>query len=439
MARFSPPARKVKLGPLVATMFFIVSGGAFGLEDLLKDYGAWASCVVLLVTPILWSVPTALLVGELAAALPEEGGYYAWVRRGLGPFWGFQEAWLSLAASVFDMAIYPTLFVSYAARLAPVVGTAPWSTIVGVVFIAACALWNLRGAAVVGEASRAQSFVVIGPFVVLAALCVVAAATGRAPSAAHAPATIDPLGGLLVAMWNFMGWDNAATFAREVEAPQRTYPRAVLFAVTLVVACYLVPVIGVGLAHVDTTGWEEGAWATLARDLGGPWLGVVVVVAGCASALTMFNSLALSYSRIPVAMAEDGLLPAVFGKQLAKSAAPHVSILACAFVWTLTLGLSFERLVMLDILLYGLSLVLEFAALAALRQKEPSLARPFKVPGGLAGIAAIATPPAILIALSVVRNHDEKLPNGWNALALGGAVVAAGPLLFLVARRRKAV
>ena len=53
------------------------------------------------------------MVGELASALPDEGGYYAWVRRAMGPFWGFQEAWLSLAASVFEMAIYPTIFTLY--------------------------------------------------------------------------------------------------------------------------------------------------------------------------------------------------------------------------------------------------------------------------------------------------------------------------------------
>jgi amino acid transporter len=47
------------------------------------------------------------MIGELASALPEESGFYAWVRRAMGDFWGFQEAWLSLVASVFDMAIYP--------------------------------------------------------------------------------------------------------------------------------------------------------------------------------------------------------------------------------------------------------------------------------------------------------------------------------------------
>ena len=85
----------------------------YGLEDIIHGAGYPGAIVVLLVVPLIWSLPTALMVSELASSLPKEGGYYIWVRRALGPFWGFQEAWLSLTSSVFDMAIYPILFVSY--------------------------------------------------------------------------------------------------------------------------------------------------------------------------------------------------------------------------------------------------------------------------------------------------------------------------------------
>jgi amino acid transporter len=74
--------------------------------------------VLLLCLPFLSSLPTALRIGELASALPAEGGFYVWVRRALGSFWGLQEAWLSLAASIFDMANYPALFTLYLGRLA---------------------------------------------------------------------------------------------------------------------------------------------------------------------------------------------------------------------------------------------------------------------------------------------------------------------------------
>ena len=82
----------------------------------MKGAGYGGAILLLLVTPLIWSLPTALMIGELSSAIPAEGGYYVWVRRAAGPFWGFQEAWLSLAASVFDMAIYPTLFVAYIDR-----------------------------------------------------------------------------------------------------------------------------------------------------------------------------------------------------------------------------------------------------------------------------------------------------------------------------------
>ncbi len=78
---------------------------------------SWSCCSL----PLLWSLPTALMIGELASAIPAEGGFYVWVLRAMGRFWGFQEAWLSLVASIFDMAIYPTLFVAYLVRLFPLV------------------------------------------------------------------------------------------------------------------------------------------------------------------------------------------------------------------------------------------------------------------------------------------------------------------------------
>ena len=121
--REKPSSRKkfvrLTLWPLVAATFFMVSGGTYGTEDIVHGAGYGRAILILLLTPLLWSLPTAFMIGELSSALPYEGGYYAWVRRAMGNFWGFQEAWLSLVASIFDMAIYPTLFVVYLTRLFP--------------------------------------------------------------------------------------------------------------------------------------------------------------------------------------------------------------------------------------------------------------------------------------------------------------------------------
>ncbi len=86
------------------------------------------------------------MVGELSAAMPEEGGFYVWVRRAMGPFWGFQEAWLSLVASIFDMAIYPSLFVAYLGKLFPAATVGGRGIAIAAGLIVLCLLWNLMGA-----------------------------------------------------------------------------------------------------------------------------------------------------------------------------------------------------------------------------------------------------------------------------------------------------
>ena len=83
---------RLTLWPLVAATFFMVSGGTYGTEDIVHGAGYGKGILILLLTPLLWSLPTAFMIGELSSALPFEGGYYAWVRRAMGNFWGFQEA-----------------------------------------------------------------------------------------------------------------------------------------------------------------------------------------------------------------------------------------------------------------------------------------------------------------------------------------------------------
>src|SRR6476661_7755073 len=153
--------------PLLAATYFMVSGGPYGLEEIIGDAGYGWALIILFVLPFFWSLPTSLMIGELAAAVPEEGGFYAWVRRALGPFWGFQEAWLSLAASIFDMAIYPTLFVLYLGRLWPSLGAGWTGMAVGTAMIAACAAWNIGGARAVGKGSVALMCCLLAPFAAL--------------------------------------------------------------------------------------------------------------------------------------------------------------------------------------------------------------------------------------------------------------------------------
>jgi amino acid transporter len=415
----------------VAATFFMVSGGTYGTEDIVHGAGYGRAVLILLLTPILWSLPTAFMIGELSSALPFEGGYYAWVRRAMGNFWGFQEAWLSLVASIFDMAIYPTLFVLYLDRLFPWFGVGHRGQVVGVTVVAICALLNIAGVRVVSTTSLWLFFLLSAPF----ALIVVLAPFkyGALWHAVTTPTTsqVDMIGGLLIAMWNYMGWDNASTIATEVERPQRTYPRAMLAAVVIVALSYIVPVAAVRMTGLSPTAWETGSWAEIAGLLGGPLLRIALVLGGMMSAFGMFNALVMSYSRLPLAMALDGMLPRFFGQLQPRTRAPWVAITACALGWALCLGLGFARLVTIDILLYGSSLALEFVALVVLRIREPELPRAFRVPGGIFGAVAVGITPMLLLGFSVFRSQSEQVL-GISSFAFGMILIAAGVLAYFL-------
>jgi len=422
---------RLTLWPLVAATFFMVSGGTYGTEDIVHGAGYGKAILILLLTPLLWSLPTAFMIGELSSALPFEGGYYAWVRRAMGNFWGFQEAWLSLVASIFDMAIYPTLFVAYLTRMFPWFQANHRGVLVALGVVVLCAALNIAGVKVVSTTSLWLFFLLSAPF---AAIFVLAPfKIGALASAVTKPTTsnVDILGGLLICMWNYMGWDNASTIAAEVERPQRTYPRAMLWAVVIVALSYVLPFAAMWVTGLPASAWETGAWADIAGLMGGPLLRIALVAGGMMSGFGMFNALVMSYSRLPLAMAQDGMLPKVFAKLHAKSRAPWVAIIALAIGWGLALNIGFERLVTLDIMIYGASLVLEFVALIMLRLREPELKRPFRVPGGWFGAIAVGIAPTLLLGFAIVNSEHEAIL-GMSAFWFGLILMGAGVVAYAI-------
>jgi amino acid transporter len=150
----------------------------------------------------------------------------------------------------------------------------------------------------------------------------------------------------------------------------------------------------------------------------------------------MFNALVMSYSRLPLAMARDGMLPKAFGKISKRKKVPWLAILVCAACWALCLGLGFKRLVTLDIMLYGASLMLEFVTLVVLRIKEPELKRGFRVPGGMTGAVLTGVFPLLLLLLAVVESNHETVM-GMNGLLFGAILMFAGFAVYFVSGKLK--
>jgi len=420
-------------------MFFTVSGGPFGLEGLVGSVGPGVALLLLVATPLLYSVPETLLVGELASMLPAEGGYYQWVKRAFGRFWGFWNGWLSWTYSLLDMAIYPVLLIQYLGFFLPGLGWVErW--LVALAMIWGATWLNLRGTRVVGTASGWFVAAVLAPFAVLAAVAVArwlgASATPFPVTPFHAAGTsfLGALGiGVSQSIWNYSGWDNASTIGGEIEQASATYPRALARALPLVTVVYLLTIVPV-LALTDWTTWTDGAWPGLARAVVGGWLGVWVALAGMLSAFALFNALLLVYSRIPLVLAQDGLLPAALARTDARGT-PRNAVLVSALVYSGFALLPFGGLLAGDVLLYTAALGLEFAALIRLRRAEPTLRGAFRVPLGVPWLVALASLPLVVLVAGLVLEVRSR------AIGLPGVVVAvllavAGPPVYLALRAR---
>ena len=419
---------------LVFVIYFNVSGGAFTLEGLVADTGPGLALAMLVVIPIVWSLPEILIIGELASMLPEEGGYYRWVRRAFGPFWAFQNGWYTWLYSLVDMAIYPAMLNQYLSWFVPGLSQgARWA--VALVMIWGAAGINLRGAFPVGRVSIIIGSFILGAFALVAVFAV--------PHVAHAPwqPMLKPgqglsaglAVGLSTALWNYFGWDNASTVGGEVVDAGRTYPRALAFALPLVMLGYLVPVIP-ALGATDWTTWTEGGWPAIVRDAtgaAGAVLAPLIAIAGMLSALALFNALLLVYTRIPMTMSEDGLLPKFLGRTDARGT-PVVAIVLSATIYSAFSLLSFGHLIVADAIFYAAAVMLEFASLVYFRAREPQLRGSFRIPLGTRGVALLAFLPFLVFLSVIVISFQDGEYGFASAASAVGAMAFGGPWYFLV-------
>ena len=422
---------------LVFILFFCTSGGPYTTETLIHSVGPGLGLLILLLVPVIWSVPEVLIVGELASMLPEEGGYYRWVDRAFGRFWAFQNGWLTWMYSLVDMAIYPVLFNQYLRYFIPGLdGRLEWLISLGIIW---GATWiNLRGSVRVGRVS-----IIAGLFVMLGFLGL---STFSAPRITHIPwqpfASEEARGfgglavGISIALWNYIGWDNPSTVQGEVKDASRSYPRALAFALPFVTLGYFVPLLTT-LGATNWTTWTEAGWPQIAVGAAGNagrWIAIWIALGGMVSALALFNALLLSYSRIPFVLARDRLLPQSLAK-LDPRGTPRTAVIVSAICYSFFALVAFGKLVIADVLLYSLALFLEFGALIQLRKSEPTLRGAFRIPLRRGGVTLLAALPMIVL-LGVITISFRDGEYGLPAVIAAAVAIAAGPVMYRLACRR---
>ena len=446
--------------PLFSAFFMIyifVSGGSFGIEEMVASSGPGLTLLLLLALPVIWALPMALVASELGSAIPDSGGFYVWTQRGLGRFWGFQAGWWWSLALLVDTSLYIVLSATY---LQNQIGFSDelyyaicWSV------IAVCTVVNVLGIKVVAIGSSLFAILIISPILVLA---VVGLANWQFnPFTPMTPPGTDLLGtdgalvvGLSIGLWFYSGYESMSTLAGEIEEPQRIIPKALMLALPFVALMYVLPTLAslaaFGHWELFSVDGKEGtvSFVDIGRALGGTALGHALLASVVLGNLALYLDYMASGARPLQKLAADGLLPKPLATINKRLGTPVAALLLIAGVNGILVIGPFQSLVIIDVLLMVASYALILVAAVRLRAIEPDMIRPFRIPGGTYTLAILIIPPLCLIAFMMsITITDQStvfwglsgfnllgLEVGWYGIA-GLVALLSGPLLYpLLAR-----
>ncbi|XP_057786658.1 probable polyamine transporter At1g31830 [Salvia miltiorrhiza] len=409
--------RKVSMIPLIFLIFYEVSGGPFGIEDSVGAAGPLLALAGFLVFPIIWSVPEALITAEMGTMFPENGGYVVWVSSALGPFWGFQQGWMKWLSGVIDNALYPVLFLDYLKSGIPALAGGLPRVISLIALTIFLTYINYRGLTIVGWVAVLLGILSLLPFLVMGFMSIPRLEPKRWLVAdLH---NVDWNLYLNTLFWNLNYWDSISTLAGEVETPKRNLPRALFFALLLVVVGYFFPLLtSTGAIPLQRELWSDGYFSDVAKIIGGAWLSWWIQGAAAVSNMGMFVAEMSGDSFQLLGMAERGMLPELFARR-SRHGTPVVGILFSASGVVLLSWLSFQEIVAAENFLYCFGMILEFIAFVRLRVVAPGAPRPYKIPVGTWGAVLMCVPPTALICVVLGLSSLKVMGVSLVAVAMG--------------------
>jgi APA family basic amino acid/polyamine antiporter len=339
----------------------------------------------------LYSLMGAVAVAELAAMIPETGGFRVYARRAFGEGVGFAVGWVDWLTSVASLAYVAVTAVAFVGVLWPPVMAFPRAGAIVILAAFTAIHWiGLR----IGSSLTAIISTAIGlMLMVLVTGCFLASpisAPAAAPLAATAAAlppwsmamvfaVVPALRAVLTA---YDGWYQPIYMAEENTNPARTLPRAIIGGTLLVVALYLL--INLAFLHVlslpvlaaSQLPAADAARVVLPR--GGAEL---VTVISLLTVLSLLNNLLLAAPRILFGIGRDGLLTQK-AALVSDGGTPRIALLLTSLVVVIViLTGSFEQIIALSAVLFLIYYSSAFLSVFVLRYRLPDLPRPYRALG----------------------------------------------------------
>jgi APA family basic amino acid/polyamine antiporter len=375
------------IGSVIGSGIFIAPG------LILRQVGGSAgySLLIWLAGGVL-SLLGALTYAELAAANPEAGGLYCYIRDGFGRLPAFLYGWcLFLVIASATIAALAHAFTSYLQEIIPL--TPVQSSTVVMLVIAVATAVNVWGTRKSSDLNNITTVVKVGIIVVLGTILLILGLSRgtHARELAH-PMTTSLSGfalfsgigfAMISALWAYEGWQFGTYSAGEVKNPQKCFPRAFLAGSLLLTGLYLFAVIAYLVALGPAGGAASDTIAsTAARQVIGPWAAKLVAFAILISTFSSANSVILTAPRVFFAMANDKLFFRKLSEVHPRFGTPAAAVLALG-VWSCVLASvgGFAKLangaIFIGWIFYGLGA----ASIFPIRRTNKGRVIPYRVPG----------------------------------------------------------
>jgi basic amino acid/polyamine antiporter, APA family len=389
----------------------------------------------------------AVTLAEVAAAFPDTGGIFVFIRRSWGRLPAFLFGWAELAiiraaavgAIATTFAEYLLRVLGYDPTIAPYDGWVHYVAAAAIAVIAGLNYVGVRWGSLVQNVTTLAKFVGL-LFIVVAAIAIGLPRTGGhfTPAAPPGSFSIAPFGLALVSvLWAYDGWADLAFISGEVKDPARNLPRALILGTLAVIVVYLLANVAyLGTMSVGEIRHSKLVAADVALRLVGPAGVTLVAVTVMLSTLGTLNGSILTNPRVFFAMAADGLLFRKIAAVHPKYETPYVAIALTAVLGIIFVLLrTFEQLADTFVTAILPFYALGVASIFVFRRRPSSEYRPpFRAP--LYPIAPILF---VVAALYLLVNALIDPSSRWPTLAIFGVILAGIPVYYATVGRGESV
>jgi len=368
---------------------------------LTAQYG-FSSLFYYLIGMLLFFIPCSLVSAELASAFPQKGGIYAWVREAMGPKMAFLAIWLLWLENVF---YFPTVLSFVAATVAYAFNPAWLQNSTFTFIVVAGSFWistllNLRGIKTSGLISTVT--VIIGTILPGVLIIGLGAAWyfGDSPLQINMSwnnlvpklSSANDLSLLAGMLLGFAGIEMSAVHARDVQNPQKGYPRAILLSAAIIATLSVLGTLSIAIviprSEISLVASSMEAINLFMNNYGiGKWLPLVAILIGIGGFGTV-STWAVGPIRGLLAAADGGELPSLFHK-VNKHGMPAfmmilqaviVTIISMLFLYLPDINSSFWIMIVIASQLYIVMYGIMFICAIILRYKKPNTPRPYRIP-----------------------------------------------------------